>query len=277
MDLVAFSSERLVIGVETPTMQKKVFQIIFSKRDGSLYLGFPYYKHSDGLLTLATIHAKQKYPSSLSLVDGGKVTSHKVKYSHHPDGRCHFSQDGKIFTTGMRIATQFEEMDGHIFTVQFQGLQDFQILTPEECRQTQPAKKTVLNFNFKPQEPEAIKILAHCYRRSRLLATLNGYDGKPWVRTIKPDGSESIGFLILNPYYHSPDPMYLILSCEAIPKIDTTNQSLLTLLAGFDPNRISLDHNLDSRLLVMSYPISGDKNDLINQIGSIDFQMKPDA
>lgn len=69
---------------------------------------------------MATMHKGQQYPTSLSLIDGGKVTSHKVKYSHHPDGRTHFSQDGKIFTKVIKSSASFDEVDGHLFTVQFQ-------------------------------------------------------------------------------------------------------------------------------------------------------------
>jgi len=220
---------------------------------------------------MATMHKGQQYPTSLSLIDGGKVTSHKVKYSHHPDGRTHFSQDGKIFTKVIKSSASFDEVDGHLFTVQFQGLTDFEGMSPDEHRPLHTPKKTILNYNFKPDEPKAIKILAHCYRLSRLTPRLESFGGKPWLRTIRPDGSVSAGFIIRNPYHASPDPMYIILTCEEIPIIDSANESLLTLLAGFDPNRVALDHNRDTQFLVMAYPIRENKSDLINQIGTVDY------
>lgn len=73
-----------------------------------------------------------KYPASLSLLDGGKVTGHKVKYSHHPDGRVHFSQDGKIRTVIQKKSIPLSEAEGHLFTVQLQGLKDFGELSAKE-------------------------------------------------------------------------------------------------------------------------------------------------
>jgi hypothetical protein len=53
---------------------------------------------------------------------GGKVTSHLVKYSHHPDGRAHFSQDGKILTAIKRQSIALDRQNGHMFTLYIQGL-----------------------------------------------------------------------------------------------------------------------------------------------------------
>jgi hypothetical protein len=275
MNISAFSSEKLVITVETPSTRRKIFQILFGKKDGSLFLSFPYYKHSDGFLTLATMRKGQQYPTSLSLVDGGKVTSHKVKYSHHLDGRTHFSQDKKIYTRVIKQSATFDEVDGHIFTVQFQGLKDFEGLAPDEYRSVITPKKTILNFNFKHKEPQAIKILGHCYRHSRLVPMLEGYNGEPWLRIVKPDGSISLGFIIRNSYYKSDNPLYIILYFEDIPTIDASNNSLLTLLAGFDADRISRDSNRDTQFLIMAYPIRENKLDIINRIGTVDYAAPP--
>src|SRR5262245_14454668 len=98
MYIPAFVSERFVITVETLEGRRKIFQILFRRSDGSLFVSFPYYKDIHGVLNLVTLRAQATYPLSFSIVDGGKVTGHKVKYSHHPDGRVHFSQDGKIRT-----------------------------------------------------------------------------------------------------------------------------------------------------------------------------------
>src|SRR5712691_4530164 len=90
-------SERFVISIECGERRHKVFQCQFAKRDGSVFISFPYFRHSEGLVSLASWPAGE-VSSVVSLELGGRVSSHLVKYSHHPDGRAHFSQDGKVLT-----------------------------------------------------------------------------------------------------------------------------------------------------------------------------------
>src|SRR5437667_2768383 len=92
-----FRSERFVISVECGVLRRKVFQCQFAKRDGSLFVNFPYFKHSQGVVSL--VGWPGGYASTtLSLEPGGRVSSHLVKYAHHPNGRAHFSQDGRVLT-----------------------------------------------------------------------------------------------------------------------------------------------------------------------------------
>ena len=121
MALRVFKSKRFVVSVKLRERRYKILQIMFSKRDGSIYINFPYYSDTRGLISLVT------YPGDIStthlrLEPGGRVTSHLVKYSHHQDGRAHFSQDGKIKTEVKKMSVPLTEINGHFFTVQIQGL-----------------------------------------------------------------------------------------------------------------------------------------------------------
>ena len=107
-------------------------QITFSKKDGTLYVHFPYYAHSQGIASLVTWIPDNPPPANLSLIEGGKVTSHLVKYSHHPDGRAHFSQDGKVYTSIKKQSLPINMIDGHVFSVQIQGLSSYDQLDPTE-------------------------------------------------------------------------------------------------------------------------------------------------
>lgn len=64
------------------------------------------------VLAAATLDA---HGSTLDLRDGGKVTSHLVKYAHHPDGEAHFSQTGKVLTQVRRRAMPLDGIEGHCF------------------------------------------------------------------------------------------------------------------------------------------------------------------
>jgi hypothetical protein len=94
-------SSTIVLQAVAATIRRNIFQIMFL-RDGSLIVNFPYGRHSKGLLSICNIPAGQA-TAQISLVQQGKCTSHKIKYTHHRDGRAHFSQDGKISTAGVRF------------------------------------------------------------------------------------------------------------------------------------------------------------------------------
>jgi hypothetical protein len=93
----------------------QIAKIFFSGRDGSLYVDFPYFEHRDGLVCRATLTPGA---TEVSLVEGGKVTSHRVKYAHHRDGEAHFSQTGKVLTQVRKPSVPLNRYSGHIFTIQ---------------------------------------------------------------------------------------------------------------------------------------------------------------
>ena len=87
----AIRSGRVVCVVTAGDLRVKAFQIVFGG-DGSLFITFPYFRHRTGILSVSTTLPRAQRRSQVNLEQGGKVTSHLVKYSHHPDGRAHFSQ-----------------------------------------------------------------------------------------------------------------------------------------------------------------------------------------
>jgi hypothetical protein len=70
-----FRSERFVCCTAVAGGWFKLAQLIFQRRDGSIYLTFPYFEHQVGLVSVATM-----LPGSdqLNLKPRGKVTSHVV-------------------------------------------------------------------------------------------------------------------------------------------------------------------------------------------------------
>ena len=118
----AFGSERVVVSIDLEGKRHKAFQILFGP-DKSLYVNFPYFAHRKGIVAAATIPANCKVMSQVDLKINGKIASHFVKYSHHPDGRAHFSQDGKIRTEIKRQS--LDQQNGHIFSV-IKGIQAFE-------------------------------------------------------------------------------------------------------------------------------------------------------
>jgi hypothetical protein len=127
MEVKGFLSERVVVTVTADGHRHKICQIVFGK-DGSLYLTFPYFKHTEGLLAEATVDGPPGAETLIDLAKKGKVASHLVKYSHHTSGEALFSQTSKVKTVVRRQSVPLAEQQGHIFTLIVQGLRSFESL-----------------------------------------------------------------------------------------------------------------------------------------------------
>jgi hypothetical protein len=266
----AFNSEKITIAIATEANICKLFQLGFQKRDGSLFISFPYYRDAHGLLCLATLQAGKQYPDKLDLTEGGKFTSHKVKYSHHPDGNALFSQDGKIYSQVRKKSVPLDSANGHLFTVQIQGLADFDPIAPGEKQPSATARRTRINYVFQGNPPEAVKFVGHCYSESQLTGMIVAHGTEPWISMTRPDRSQVVGAIIRNPYLSSREPCYLLLFCEAISRLDDQEYSALMFMGGFDPREIALNHSRDTSFLALSYPTSSYQH-LGKKLGSVDY------
>jgi len=268
-----FLTERFIVVIKTAQSRNKVMQIMFSKKDGSVFINFPYYKFSQGLVSLVTFSGNIKLPTSLNLVPGGKVTSHLVKYSHHPDGRAHFSQDGRVRTKVKKKAIALFKAEGHIFTAQLQGMNDFEA-TNSKKDVGSTLKRTAFEFKFAYTDPEAIKIVGRWYSRANLLTRLQGEVKGPVVPCITDAGKRYLGVLIANPYLETAKEYALLLTCEAIPALTQDEESALTFIAGFDSPEIVNNTQIDTTFLALSYPVK-DFSALERRIGTTDFIRNP--
>lgn len=88
------------------------------------FVHFPYHPDMPGLLSKGKL-LPGGGSQQVDLRREGAVTSHKVKYTHHLDGRCHFSQDGKIRTTARGQTAPLSGDAGHMFTLDVRGAERF--------------------------------------------------------------------------------------------------------------------------------------------------------
>lgn len=270
--LTCFRSERYVITVISSSGRYKILQVMFGKKDGSLYLNFPYYLNRQGLVSLVHFPGNTKLPATLSLEPGGKATSHLVKYSHHPSGVAHFSQDGKVLSVIRRRSVPLSEAEGHIFTTMFQGLNCFQ--SADAIKDTGYNKKrTTLDFSFRDTEPEAVKLVGRWYHLRSLKMRAHGSVGGPRVRFQTPDGDQCQAFLLGHPFDVKNKHCVLMLACEAIPRLSKDRESALTFIGGFDRPEIVNDASVDTTFLAFSYPVLNHA-ELKQRLGSIDFSRK---
>jgi hypothetical protein len=252
-------------------MGHNIFQITFIRRDGSLIVSFPYGAHSQGLLSIGTLPEGQ-LSAQVSLEPEGRCTSHKVKYTHHPDGEAHFSQDGKILTTVRRQSVPLVGTAGHIFTVQAASLHEFQRATRPKDLAQPTASRANLTVDCGPNLPQAIKFVGRLYRASALEARLVG--SAPSVigpiLPLRDSTTASQGFCIGNPSAALAD-MVLLITCHIIPS--QNDWSGLIFYGGFDPQERFDDISRSASFLALSYPIE-DFDTVATRTGSVDRPLK---
>src|SRR5437660_3360569 len=92
--------------------------------DDGFFVHFPYHPDAPGIAARCVLPPRQAQVT-VNLADSGYVTSYRVKYSHHVDGNCHFSQDGKVVTTVRNVGRSLTTTAGHVFTLYVQGLRHY--------------------------------------------------------------------------------------------------------------------------------------------------------
>jgi len=268
MDLQILKSRRTVISIVVDSVRYKVMQLMFNKRDGSIFINFPYYTDSRGLVSLVKFPGGINLPTDLSLIDGGKVTSHLVKYSHHPDGRAHFSQDSKVKTEIIKKSVPLNQINGHFFTAKFQGIHHFK--TEKLSKKTIKKERQIIDFNFEDENPNSIKVVGRMYSKTELIGKIEGNARGPIMHTLTDSGERSLGILIGDPVLRQREKV-IVVTCEKIPIFDKESESAVSFIGGFDERSITLNTSLDTSFLALSYPASNYEQ-LRKEIGSIDYR-----
>ena len=269
MEVKAFHSEKIVVTVRADGHRHKILQILFGK-DGSLYVTFPYFKHTNGLLAEVSVEGPPGTNAEIDLQQTGKVASHLVKYAHHPDGEAHFSQHGKVLTAIRRRSVSLIAQRGHIFTVLIQGLRAFESVGATNENKASP-KRTALTFDIKDRFPKAIRIVGRWYWIEDLQVEPRPAVFGPRVETVDADGLSQNAFIVANPH---DGKHVLLLSCIPQDAIGP-GRDLMMFLGGFDaPSRISRSKK-PTRFLTFLYP-ADDYAELKKRVGSIDYNPVPD-
>jgi len=249
--LRVFRSEKFIVVLRAGNYRSKVLQIIFPK-NGSIFVDFPFFAHTNGLVSLMTHQANIKPPANISMLEGGKVTSHLVKFSYHPDGNAHFSQDGKVLTKVRKLCPPIDKVE-HLFTAQFQGLGSYGQFDPSKEKISQPQERTFIEALFKGKQPAAIKIVGMLYSRKTLRQKkiTTGYLSGPTGETIDPKGNKHSVCICSSPEGTANQDLNLLIECEVIPKVDKSSKTALIFIGGFDESKITNDPTKETTFLAM--------------------------
>lgn len=256
-------AKQWVVGAQGDSFRRKVFQVQFQK-DGSIFINFPYYRLTTGVVSHVAWPASGSASSLLSLESGGKVSSHLVKYSHHPDGRAHFSQTGKVYTHIKKQSVPLTAVEGHLFSLHVSGLDNFEAMTDADINTNTP-RRIHAAFTFEHQAIETVKFVGMLHS----LATLRqrAADGQLATTMDTPQGP---AILCVGPRGYALEDYGLLLWTGLLPRQDQTRETSLLFVGGFDDIAAMNDVNRPVSFLAMSYP-SQNPDDLRARLGSIDW------
>ena len=262
-----FAAKKAVFVISGYDANYQICQIIFNKKDGSIFISTPYFGSGSGVVTSASLGAGPPY--NISLNEDGKVTSHLVKLSHHPDGRVHFSQSGKVITKIKRTSFPLASTIGIIFELHVYFPVFFEALDLAKQKTNR-----VYLFNKFIRVPNAVKIVGEWRRKSSIEGnTASPTDVVQAVTTVK-NRKTGVGFMAS--LFGQPDdwPLtdhVLMLYCLPTTPLNNITDKTMILMGGWDPHEVP-DSSIQVKqtgCLVWMYP-QHEAEKLAAQIGSID-------
>ncbi|MFZ2664147.1 MAG: SEC-C domain-containing protein [Patescibacteria group bacterium] len=264
--LFTFKAERFNIAAKKDGKTFKLFNIAFNQnRNGqaSIIVSFPYLKESQGLLSVATFPKNLTRIEQLSLEPGGKVTSHKIKYSHWMDGNVHFSQDGKIYTLKKDPSDSLVNGVGHLFTIHIKDITGFE----EKVDAKEFTSKIIdLDVEMIDKDKDTVKFTAWWYKETVIHPPRAEFSR---IYNFKQEeGVISKGFALQAPDC-SPLTESILLLCARQEHLTEDPGSHILFLGGFDKREIFKDLSKDFKFLAMMYPAM-DYEDLKTRLGSVD-------
>lgn len=263
-------AEKYIVLINTGLYRSKVMQIIFHN-DGSIFITFPYFSHTNGIVSLLTFPANLKRATDLSMLDGGKATSHLVKYSYHPDGNVQFSQDGKVYTKVRKHCPPINQLQGHFFSARIQGLGSYEQFNPEKERLKKPHERTFIEAFLEKRKPAAVKISGLVYQREKIRRETEDRMIRPVTSARDPSNKLFLTCVCSAPLGHISENTCILLTCEPIPRVDKTSEAHLSFIGGFDEKSVIFDQSKETTFLFFAYPVNN-IDDLTQKVGSIDFK-----
>jgi hypothetical protein len=216
--------QSILFSLQQGKLNKKLFKVTFSKTSFDLFISFPYFLASEYHCGIMTIPAGLDTTQFNAVVEA-RASIIPLKFSYHPDGQVHFKPTDPTnhniplsYKLAERKSTPITELHGgHAFTIQLEGLDNFQ---DDDGK----VKRAELRLAGKMDEQyEQIKIVVYIGTSEN--EVLNKYGD------VNPVG-------ILNMSRDSiPTPVHIAFYLFQAPTIQNDNKSpYLLCFGGFDGN-----------------------------------------
>jgi len=264
------AAEAVIVG-QAGEAAHKLAHIRFHK-NGAIFVQAPYFPSSKGVVSEVSLQGETPRVLTIDLAEGGKATSHLVKYSHPVDGRAHFSQTGKVITAIRRQSFRLDESIGKLFQLNIYHPSAFERLGPADRRKN----RAHLVFEFARELPTALAIGAEWRRKRDLNANLDSATGDAGPVTVirsRRTGERREVMVLGQPAGFPLRDHVLAISCGPTQPLEEDHGPLLLFLGGLDPHEETETHKPapQTGLLSYVYPVEA-HDDLVRRIGSIDYR-----
>lgn len=214
--------------------------MVFSR--DAFFVTFPYHPDSPAIATCMTMpagNAGQIQTSNLN--EQGWATSHRVKYTHHVDGKTHFSQDGKVFTKVRNVSKRLDSpvpRAWHAFTVYVTGVHTFARPKPKQGSPT---------FLAPQQLPRSIRVAGFWVPTNTGVNVVHN----PVSSSASSEGPIQ-GYVCAPPSTGIFPPGVVFLQAFEMPSVTRSAEFGLQFTGGFSPN--AGDPSKDATVLILAYP-----------------------
>ena len=238
-------AERHLLLADLDGALHQLFSITFARN--GIFVNFPYHPAGPGAACRAPVEPTGAVAVNLDAVTS--TTTHRVKYTHHVDGRTHFSQDGKIYTQIINQARRLHEDIPHMFTLSLQGLERFAPIAKVKPSYT-PSRFTLDQYRDHPR----LEITGRWFAQpSEFVDTMTN------PVTSEVDGVQlSNGLALAAPAGSPLADGVLVMNGSLEDSLAVTADSLLLFMGGFSPG---LGHGTPGDLVMLTYPDIADTTD----------------
>lgn len=176
-------------------------------------------------------------PTTVNFGQEASLTSHLVKFVHHPDGEVHFSQDGKVLTKIRRKSFRLNGPIGHLFQMSAFDLAGFETLSDRDLKLKRPS----IEF-FYDRLPPAVSITADWTRKAmyqRVIERSGGGAAGPVLSLVDATGNQrSDSVAIAPPSRGRRSDHVLSLTCEAATRPEGIKAPMIIFVGGWDPHEV---------------------------------------
>lgn len=160
------TSTEIIITAGSLDEQYEIAFVQFWK-DGSIFVQPRRFEAPEGgVAAVVPWRPNENPPFIFRIPDYGKRASSLLKLSHKPDGRVHFSQDGRIYTRIQRTSFSLRTAIGRVFSIEAVHLEGF-----PPYRATKK-NRLYLHFRAGTTVPKRIRLFGEWVRKADILNTI---------------------------------------------------------------------------------------------------------
>jgi hypothetical protein len=193
-------SKVIVVTLETPEQRVKAFRIDWYKKEVGFSIGFPYFSPPHAVLGRYELMSPPGGHESISLLEGGRITTQHVKLSFHKSGMVLFSQDTKIRSEIRNQSAPLVGRVNHLFSIHVRGPGGFAPVGAQDGPTPAPFRAV---WNIESNEPgdAGFKIVGRWFPLAMLEVAQSqpGFFGRPNFAHLRLESGEIVSGYLFTP------------------------------------------------------------------------------